>query len=348
MVVFIDDYYDNVAPSGHNDLSLQIKSPNFMQIVPANKYLTPEERKMLTTKNTWLALKGMLVHFAWIVAAFALVYFYPNPITIIISLFILGGMQLGCAVLMHDTGHHAFLPNKRLNDFVGQWLGAYPVFNNMLAYRDYHFKHHISNGLEDDPDLMLTRGYPTSRKSMIRKFVRDLSGQTGIKALSGMVLMHLGYLEYSLGGKIIKVSQKDRSWNAFFKVFWERLTGPIIANLIIFGILSLVASPWLYLLWIGAYLTTFQFSIRIRSMSEHSVLEDQTDPYQNTRTTKANWLERILFAPYHVNYHSEHHMLMSVPPYHLPKMHQLLVERKFYEKGVLANGYWSVIKNAIQ
>ena len=161
-------------------------------------------------------------------------------------------------------------------------------------------------------------------------------------------MMQLDYLEYNLGGNLVRVDQSSRSWGAFATVFVKNLGGPILANLILFGILSLVASPWLYLLWIGAYLTTFQFVLRIRSMAEHSVVEDSTDPLRNTRTTYANWLERMLFAPYHVNYHVEHHMLMAVPSYHLPRMHQLLKERGFYEKGLLEPNYWSVIRLAIQ
>lgn len=316
------------------------------QIIPASHYFSLEEKKALLQKNDFLAWKGLVIHYSWIVVAFALPFFFPNVFTILISLIFLGGQQLACSVLMHDTGHHAVFSNKKLNDFVGEWLGAFPIFNNMLAYRKYHFKHHITNGLDEDPDILLTRGYPTSRRSMLRKFTRDLTGQTGVKALIGMIMMQLGYLEYNLGGKVVKVSQKGRTWRTFFKVFQKTLLGPIVANILLFSILSFMASPWLYLLWIGAYLTTFQLFIRIRSMAEHSVLEDLKDPYLNTRTTKANWLERMLVAPYHVNYHCEHHMLMAVPPYHLPKMHQILVERDFYKKAVMEESYLNVIKKA--
>ncbi|MEL6538673.1 MAG: fatty acid desaturase, partial [Bacteroidota bacterium] len=84
-----------------------------------------------------------------------------------------------------------------------------------------------------------------------------------------------------------------------------------------------------------------------RSIAEHSVVQDREDPYLNTRTTQANFLERLLFAPYYVNYHAEHHMLMAVPPYRLAKMHQILKERGYYEKGVLASGYREVLRGAV-
>ena len=83
-------------------------------------------------------------------------------------------------------------------------------------------------------------------------------------------------------------------------------------------------------------------------MAEHSMVEDSTDPLRNTRTTYANWLERLLFAPYYVNYHLEHHMMMGVPSYNLPKMHKLIKERGFYEIGLLEKNYWRIVRKATQ
>lgn len=319
-----------------------------MHQLPTAPYLTTEERKSLLEMNDFRAFVEVTIHWLWIVIALLLPYFYCHPLTIIMALFILGGKQLACAILLHDASHFSVFKNKKVNDFVGQWLGAYPIFQDMLAYRPYHKIHHLYTGLEEDPDLLLTRGYPTSKKSMMRKFFRDLSGQTGMKAFVGLILMNLGYIEYNLGNNIVRVSQKDRTWEEFFKVMIANLWKPIVANFMIFLPLYLFASGWLYLLWIGAYLTTFQFCIRVRSMAEHSVVEDATDPLLNTRTTYANFIERMLFAPYHVNYHVEHHMLMGVPSYKLPEMHALIKARGFYEKGVLAPNYWSIIQLAVE
>ncbi len=318
-----------------------------MNNVPANKYLTSEERKFLLEKNDFKAAIEVLVHWLWIIGAMMLVYFFPNPFTIILSLFILGGKQLACAILMHDASHRSMFKNSRLNDIVGQYFGAYPILQNINHYRSYHLSHHLNTGLEDDPDLLLTRGYPTSRNSMIRKVLRDLSGLTGIKVFIAYMMMNLGFLEYSLGGEIKRISQKGRSLKHFFSTVYTNLGGPILANILMFAILYFLASPWLYLLWVVAYFTTFQFVLRIRSMAEHSVVEDSKDPYKNTRTTMANFIERHLFAPYHVNYHSEHHLLMGVPSYNLPEMHKILKKKGFYEKGVLEKNYWNVVKLAI-
>ena len=317
-----------------------------MQIVSPAPYLTIAERQELTQKNDLKALWGVFYHWGLIIGCFALVYHFPTVWAVIIAMLIIGGRQLACAILMHDGSHHAVFNSNGLNDIISNWFGAYPIFQDVLKYRGYHLQHHLNTGLEEDPDLLLTRGYPTTRRSMYRKFFRDLSGQTGIKALGGLVLMHLGYIEFNLGKKVVRVSQKDRSWTEFFKVFITNLGGPIITQLIIWALLYILASGWPYLLWFGAYLTTFQLSLRVRAIAEHSVLKDSTDPHKNTRTTRANLIEQLLFAPYYVNYHAEHHMMMSVPSYNLPKMHRLIKERGFYEKGVMAPGYWHIIKLA--
>ena len=87
-----------------------------MQKISAAPYLTREERKMLMQKNNLRATLEVLIHWSWIVFAFALSYFWLNPFTILISLFILGGKQLACAILMHDTSHRAVFKSNQLND----------------------------------------------------------------------------------------------------------------------------------------------------------------------------------------------------------------------------------------
>lgn len=310
------------------------------QIPSATPYITMDERKMLIKHNDGKALLELLAVLLVILGVFYIIYLKPTWYVIIPALFLLGGKQLALAVLMHDCAHFSVFSNKRINDFVGTWLGGYTLFNRMHSYRHYHQQHHVTTGTVEDPDLLLTRGYPTSRRSMIRKFSRDLLGVTGVKSFSALVMMSLGYLKYTQAGVIDRTTKEERTIN------WMGIIGPIISNLVLCFILGILFDPRIYLFWLLAYFTTFQFCVRVRAMAEHSMVDDPMDPIRNTRTTKANFLERQLFAPYNVNYHLEHHMLMTVPSYNLPKMHKLLVERGFYEKGLMANGYWEIIKQA--
>ena len=84
-----------------------------------------------------------------------------------------------------------------------------------------------------------------------------------------------------------------------------------------------------------------------RALHGLALTPDADDPLGNTRTTPARWWERLLVAPNRVNYHLEHHLLMTVPHYNLPRMHALLRER-----GVLAHacveqrGYPAILRAA--
>ncbi len=312
-----------------------------------HQYLSNDEIKMIMQKSDWKASLEIANTWGWIAFAFALAGIFPNPFTIIIALFILGGKQLGCAIILHDCSHDSMFTNPKVNAFVGNWFGAYPILNDIKKYRPYHVQHHINTGLNEDPDLSLTKGYPTTALSMTRKFLRDLFGLSGAKANGGIIMMQLGLIKYTLAGVVVKVSHQGKSVFAFIKNAASNLAGPVAANLILFLILYACGKPWLYLLWVGALVTTFSFSLRVRSMAEHSMVEDRENPHKNTRTTYANFFERILFAPHHVNYHAEHHLCMGAPSYNLPLMHKLLLERGYYKEGTLENNYWRVVRKAI-
>jgi fatty acid desaturase len=312
-----------------------------------HQYLSNDEIKMIMQKSNWKAALEIANTWGWIAFAFALVGFFPNPVTVIISLFILGGKQLACAIILHDCSHDSMFTNRKVNNVIGNWFGAYPILHDVNKYRPYHLQHHINTGTSDDPDLSLTKGYPTTALSMARKFLRDLFGVSGVKANFAVVFMQLGFIKYALNGTAEWLSQKGRSVFNMIKTGAANLTGPVLANLIMFLILYALGKPWLYLLWPAAMVTTFNFSLRVRSMAEHSMVEDRLDPHKNTRTTYANFIERILFAPHHVNYHAEHHLCMGAPSYNLPMMHKLLLERGFFNDGALENNYWKIVRKAI-
>jgi fatty acid desaturase len=76
------------------------------------------------------------------------------------------------------------------------------------------------------------------------------------------------------------------------------------------------------------------------------MVPDPADELRNTRTTLARWWERLLIAPNRVNYHLEHHLLMTVPHYHLPRLHSLLHQRGALEGACIARGYAEVLRLA--
>lgn len=314
--------------------------------ISANDYLTKEEIRSLLERSDLKAAWEILDTWFWIAVAFAIAGIWPNPFTIVLSLFMLGGKQLACAIIMHDTSHYAQFRTKRANEIVGNLFGGWPVFFGVGQYRPYHLAHHSHTGKENDPDLNLTKGYPAGSKSLIRKIARDLLGLTGIKILYALIMIQSGLWKFNLGGKVEWVSKDERKGFGHILIFFRNMAGPLLMNGLMWSVLWLTGNGWLYLLWIGAYFTTYQFCLRIRSIAEHSVVPDRNDNLKNTRTTYANFVERMLFAPHHVNYHAEHHLLMTVPSYNLPRMHELLKARGYFDNGLLAPNYLQIIRLA--
>ena len=118
--------------------------------------------------------------------------------------------------------------------------------------------------------------------------------------------------------------------------------------LVIFLIALYFGYGWLYFtLWILPLLTWHQFVVRIRNIAEHAVVGCADDPFRNTRTTIACFWEKLFIAPYWVNYHLEHHLVMWIPCYRLFRLHRFLVLNGFKEKMEIEIGYLNLLRKVV-
>ena len=295
---------------------------------------TREEITELTAKSdlhgswavlsTWVVIGGT---FATVAGFWEYLPNWGRLLICIVALVILAGRQLALAILTHDASHQSLFKTKWLNDTLTDWLCARPVWNDLHKYRKHHLRHHSKTSTVDDPDLSLVTGFPTSKKSVMRKFMRDLSGVTGFKFALGRVLMDVEKMEWTVSNDRRWIDQTGRHWSDYPKAFLKNSGGAIVTNAALFSALWAAGHPKLYALWVLAYVTPFPLLLRVRSMAEHAGMETSNSALTNTRTTKAGYIARALVAPIHVNYHKEHHLMAAVPYFKLPRMHQILRER---------------------
>jgi len=278
--------------------------------------------------SRWRGFGLVVINWGLIAAAMALVAAWPNPLTVVAALFVIGARQLGLAVGMHEAAHRTLLKSRRLNDWVGSWLCAYPIWSDCHAYRPYHLQHHAKTGSPEDPDIGLIRPFPITRQSLRRKIVRDLTGQTGLKFARAAFRRSFGQWRQSRAAR-------------------RAATGFALSNGVLLAVLLLVGHPALYLLWALAFLTTHTLVTRIRAIAEHALTPSADDPMRNTRTTLLHAWERLLVGPNRVNFHLEHHLLMTVPHYNLPRMHRLLRERGALDHACIEpGGYLPILRHA--
>ena len=294
--------------------------------------LSKEELKVIRKKRDWINVVSISLNWLQIIAAMALFFYFPNVLTFLLSVVVIGSRQFALAVLAHDGAHNLLFFNEKINDFASQWFCAFPLFSDNRPYRPYHLAHHRFTESENDPDLSLSAPFPITKASFRRKVIRDLTGQTGFR-------------RYSIALKSIFSSEADNFAGRIKKIS-DKISGFFISNLVIFSLIAIFSHWSIYFLlwWIPAF-TYYSLIVRIRNIAEHSVTPGDTN-LNNTRTTKASLLTRYLLVPHHVNFHLEHHLFTNCPWYNLPKVHEMLKGEPLRDKMCIEESYFSVLRKA--
>ena len=286
--------------------------------------LPKEVVRELTRRNAWRATLAIVHDFALLaLAVFLGLYFWPNPVVLLLCVVVIGTRQHALFVIAHEAAHYLLFENRRLNDLAGRACAMLQGLS-MCTYRVIHRLHHNNLYGELDPDTALHGGYPRGRAYLVKKLLKDLSGLTawktyayflgGAPALNTSTNVALRPLD-DTSDKLRKEAKSDR-------------------NLVIaFHIVVLALSAWsgyliqYLVLWILPLVTVVQAILRLRAIAEHGATTDFSSPLTAARTNLgAAWVRWTLF-PHNVNYHVEHHLYASVPQYNLPALHAELESR---------------------
>jgi fatty acid desaturase len=345
--------------------------------MPAVKAANPREVfatddwRAITTLSVWRGI-WLIIH-AWIIVALAAFggaaawnyHWFAGILVTPLALAVLGGRQLGLSILMHDGAHGLLHPNRKTNNWLGQWPSGAATGSDLFAYRTYHLTHHKFTQQAEDPDLSLSTPFPTSRDSLRRKFIRDLTGQTFFKqrraqfavawrGAKAILNSENGDSKADTGaGRALNMQSRAGVGAPTANVEGAKTTARTVGRFLLVQVILLAVSltiwGWTpFLLWLAALATTFQLFLRIRNIAEHACTPTGSgDPFTHARTTYAGALARMTVAPYWVNYHSEHHLFMGVPCYNLPATHKLLGTGGYYPRMTISPNYRDVLRQAI-
>lgn len=292
-------------------------NPNF------SKLISKSEVQELSQINNWRFLASFITEIAVISCTVWLSESFLNPLLYVAAVIIIGSRFHALSVLMHDASHYRAFTNRKLNDFFGEITALVTPFS-MEGYRKHHFLHHRELNTDKDPDWVRTRFsdyyYPKKKKDL---------------------LLLLG--KYALGMKVInelKLIAKEKYLNKCStktKILRNLTYIAIILSSILFGF-------WkeLILYWLVPVATSFAFFVYVRGVAEHYAGMEYKNELNSSRTVIAPLWERLLFSPYGVNYHLEHHLYPSVPFYRLKELHKKLMQNSvFKEQAHITHGYTS-------
>ena len=260
-----------------------------------------------------LIIAAAIANWSWWVAPIAIVLIAP--------------LQHGLFILAHEAAHYRLYANRRLNDLMGRFIGMTGGVS-MCSYRVIHRLHHNYLYQPQDPDIALHGGYPRGKKYLIKKLLKDLTGQTAFKNYA----YFFGSPAINLETNVVQRPLDDTAPKlriAALQDRWIVVAFHVLTPIIMFAL----GWGWYYIvLWVIPLLTLLQAILRLRAICEHGAVTDFSSPLTAARTNIANLWQRFFIFPHHVNYHLAHHLYPAVPHYNLPKLHNALAQH-----GILAN-----------
>jgi fatty acid desaturase len=253
----------------------------------------PDGRNALTVVMAWIQSFGVVAVAAYLDRWWAY----------LLAFFLMGRAFALLSILGHEAAHRLLFSNRRVNDFVGRWLLAYPAFTPFDVYRRAHMAHHKEEMGPDEPDMGLYSGYPISRASMRRKLTRDAIGVSGWKNLRPLMV-----------------------------ATWRRSSRPVAIRIVAVQVLIWAAfwaasgRWWLYpLLWLAPWMTVWRVLNRLRAIAEHAGMERSADRRKTTHVVRQRPLARFCIVPYNTGFHLAHHVDSGIPWRRLPVLHRELV-----------------------
>ncbi len=268
----------------------------------------PSVRNACSVLSAWLQTIGVLALAVWI----------DHPLAWVLAFLLMGRSNVLLAILSHEAAHRLLFANRRVNDVVGRWLLAYPVFLPIDLYRRGHMNHHRDEFGPNEPDIPLYRGYPIPRASMRRKLTRDALGITGVRIMRGLV----------------------RGLHAPSAAVCEEAWRIVVTQIVIFGLFAAIGRWYLYpLLWLLPHLTVWRVLNRLRSIAEHGGMTRSDDRRLTTHSVHQSWLARLVFVPYNTGWHLAHHVDSGIPMRNLPALHAELVRSGYVQPGLEHDGY---------
>jgi fatty acid desaturase len=244
--------------------------------------------------------------------------------------------QHALLILMHDASHGLLSRRRGWNDAVADVCCAWPMFVRTAAYRESHLRHHRFLNSERDPDLVRKVTEPGGRERWLTTRARwrnmaelllDVCGRGLFEMLAKLRRFQRQGAGPTTSGPNARPSRARSAW---------RLAYYTTAALVI---TALEAWTSFALFWLVPLFTFLPAILRLRSLAEHFGLGWDHE-LTSARAVRTGPLQRFLFGPHWTCLHLEHHLFPSVPWYHLPKLHRVLMQDpEFASRAAVSRGY---------
>ncbi|MCB0509062.1 MAG: fatty acid desaturase family protein [Chitinophagales bacterium] len=286
--------------------------------------------KLLSNLNPIITISRILLEYILIIGCIFIHKSYHFIWIYVIVWMIISTRLYALYSILHDAIHFSISRNKLWNDLIAQLLLGLPLLVYIPDMRNTHMEHHKHLQTKDDPEISLLSykefQFPLKKWIFFKISLLDICG--------------FNFFYYKIKKMIYLILNFsfDKLRNNFDLLLLIGLT-------LLSYITGYLNDYFLYFLF--PFASIYQWLNRIRISTEHFNLDNKNK--FRTRTVIPSFLERAIFTPYNLGYHTEHHLYPSVPFYNLPKLHNLLKkDGSFISQTQVYNSYSKVFKEFIK
>jgi fatty acid desaturase len=252
-----------------------------------------------------ISLRILLPLFACLIAV-PIVYGSVSPWATLVLVPLLGLFAYKVSFIMHDCAHQSLFRTSPLNTLFG-CLGGYLTASNYHAYVRAHHQHHRYSLTDRDTDRSEVLGFENATKSRIAwHLTKALVGWRAVDYVKNFIFRSPEKLE----GTAASPPQSN------FLIGVVLTQGFIAAISTGFGRYPLMA-----LLYPLSAATFALFFSRLRTFAEH-VPPCDTSAEDFARSHKPSPVDAFFLYDSHFNWHKEHHLYPSMPPFNLSKLNE--------------------------
>ncbi|MHB1518442.1 MAG: fatty acid desaturase [Acidimicrobiales bacterium] len=271
-----------------------------------------DRRNALSVAALWL----------WVAVVIGGAVRLDDPYGYLAAFLLMGPLYARFGILMHESAHKLLFSDKRVNDWVGTWLIAYPAWTPISIYRRGHFAHHKQEFGPREPDLAFYGGYRCDRRTLRRRLLRDAVGISGWKNFTPLFTALGKPASRRVATSILSVQV------ALWALMW-----------------TTTGIWWIYpLLWWLPWMTQWRVLNRLRAIAEHGGLEAGDDRRVTTHNVRQSLPARFWLVPYNTGWHLAHHVDMGIPFRNLPAFHAELVRAGYVTDSLTYPSYRALWK----
>lgn len=307
-----------------------MKLADYIRIIPED-LRTPNELRSWATLLRTLIIFVFFEYLLFLLPELTLQNAIWNfPLHLILIIFAGLGI-VGMFVLGHDCGHYAFSRHRWINDLVGFMLFI-PLCNSFFAWRAFHNFHHQNNQTRkvdpDWPELLIT-----DKEKTLTPWHQKLAIRLGPGSPIGLFIgFWVGMLKRNLFSLLIP--QKKMTFKDMSRLYSLNLISALASAAFVYYYYQVLGQNKLIVVYLlpvlvaastGAFLTFIQHSHPESYVFDKENFDSTLSQVHSTVNVTFPKLFEYLWLD--INIHVPHHILPSVPWYHLKTANNLLKER---------------------